>query len=231
MPDAPAFPVPTLRVLPLEDAVIDQLGHDPRSLYVERFWLGILGPSATWLLRRLAAGLEAHPTGFDLDLPATAAELGLGRRSGKHAPFVRCIERCCRFGATEARDEATLLVRRKLAPLTRAQVERLPEHLRIEHQHWQEHPEAGSPLVLEQLRQRARQLALSMLQLGEDGPAAERQLHRWRIHPAVAHEATAWAVTRHRQLLAEQAAQQSPPAAAAGGSRGPRPDAEPPDAA
>ena len=33
------------------DEVTDQLGHDARSAYVERFWLGILGPSATWLLR------------------------------------------------------------------------------------------------------------------------------------------------------------------------------------
>jgi hypothetical protein len=226
VPEAPAFPNPTLRVLPLEDVVIDQLGHDPRSLYVERFWLGILGPSSTWLLRRLAAGLEAHPSGFDLDLPATASELGLGHRGGKHAPFVRCIERCCRFGVTEAR-ETTLLVRRKVPPLTRVQVERLPDHLRAEHAHWQEHPDAA-PLVLEQLRQRARQLALSMLQLGEDGAAAERQLHRWRIHPAVAHEATAWAVTRHRQLLAEQQAQAR---TGTGGPGGPVVAPEPPDAA
>jgi hypothetical protein len=228
VPDAPTFPIPTLRVLPWEDVVIDELGHDPRSLYVERFWLGILGPSATWLLRRLAAGLEAHPTGFELDLAATAVELGLGHKSGKHAPFVRCIERCCRFGAAEVHDGATLRVRRKLPPLTRAQVERLPEHLRLEHRTWQEHPEAGSPLVLEQLRHRARQLALSMLQLGEDGPAAERQLHRWRIHPAVAHEATAWAVTRHRQLLAEQESRRH--AATADGAIAAAPE-PPPDAA
>jgi hypothetical protein len=35
--------------------VVDTLGFDPRSSYVED-WLGILGPSTTWLLRRLAAG-------------------------------------------------------------------------------------------------------------------------------------------------------------------------------
>ena len=27
------------------DPLIDELGHDARSRYVERFWLGILGPS------------------------------------------------------------------------------------------------------------------------------------------------------------------------------------------
>ncbi len=57
----------------------------------------------------------------------------------------------------------------------------------------------GSALAVEQLRNRARHLALSLLELGEDGEATERQLHRWRIHPAMAHDATAWAVARHRQ--------------------------------
>src|ERR671933_2368459 len=71
-------PPATLPVRPWPDGVIDALGHDPRSVYVERFWLGILGPSTTWLLRRLAAGLEAEPAGFSLSLPDTAQALGLG---------------------------------------------------------------------------------------------------------------------------------------------------------
>ena len=58
----------TLAVRPWPDPVIDALGHDPRSAYVEHFWLGILGPSTTWLLRRLAAGFETSPSGFDLQL-------------------------------------------------------------------------------------------------------------------------------------------------------------------
>ena len=43
---------------PWPDDVIDALGFDPRSPYVERFWLGVIGPSTTWLLRRIAAGLR-----------------------------------------------------------------------------------------------------------------------------------------------------------------------------
>jgi hypothetical protein len=42
--------VPSATILPVRpwpDPVIDALGHDPRSAYVERFWLGILGPSTT----------------------------------------------------------------------------------------------------------------------------------------------------------------------------------------
>jgi len=212
VPTPPTFPTPSLAVRAWPDPVIDAVGHNPRSPYVERFWLGVLGPTATWLLRRLVSGLEASPAGFDLDLAATAGELGLGRHSGPHSPFVRSIQRCCRFGATELADEVTLRVRRKLAPLTRPQVERLPEHLQVAHRSWLEQRAPGTSLAVEALRNRARHLALSLLELGEDGEATERQLHRWRFHPAMAHDATAWAVARHRAAAA--AAVSEPPDAA-----------------
>jgi hypothetical protein len=213
MPALPTFPTPTLMVRPWPDPVIDAVGHDPRSPYVERFWLGLLGPTATWLLRRLVSGLEQEPAGFELDLGLTAWELGLGNRSGQHSPFIRSIHRCCRFGAAELSDATTLRVRRKLPPLTRVQVERLPDPLRASHEHWSAEQAPGGAVSIDQLRNRARHLALSLLELGEDGEATERQLHRWRVHPAMAHDATAWAVARHR------AATEAAIPAAAGGPR------------
>ena len=36
-----------LQVRPWSDDVVDELGFDPRSSYVEDYWLGILGPSST----------------------------------------------------------------------------------------------------------------------------------------------------------------------------------------
>jgi len=217
MPTVPTVPSPTLAIRPWPDLVIDEVGHDPRSPYVEQFWLGVLGPTATWLLRRLVAGLEAAPAGFELDLATTSCELGLGAHLGPHTPFVRSIRRCCRFGAADLIDEGTLRVRRKLPPLTRTQVERLPDRLRVAHETWTERDAPGSALAVERLRNRARHLALSLLELGEDGEATERQLHRWRIHPAMAHDATAWAVTKHREAHATPPAEGSihePPGAA-----------------
>jgi hypothetical protein len=198
MPTPPTFPISSLTVRPWPDPVIDAVGHDPRSPYVERYWLGVLGPTATWLMRRLVAGLEDSPAGFELDLGVAAMELGLGNRSGQHSPFIRSIQRCCRFGAADLTDGETLRVRRKLPPLTRVQVERLPDGLRASHERWTQQHTPGTPVAVEHLRNRARHLALSLLELGEDGEATERQLHRWHIHPAMAHEATAWAVARHR---------------------------------
>lgn len=192
----PTYPIPTLAVRAWPDGVIDTVGHDVRSAYVERFWLGVLGPSATWLLRRLVSGLEDDPDGFELDLALTATQLGLGNRSGRNSPFFRSIERCCRFGAAHLIDERTLRVRRKLPPLTRMQIARLPLPLQQAHQMWVEGP--ASNLPVDQLRERARGLALSLLELGEDAEATERQLHRWRLHPAIAHEALGWALERQR---------------------------------
>jgi hypothetical protein len=193
--DSPSVTV--LPVRPWPDGVIDALGHDPRSTYVERFWLGILGPSTTWLLRHLANGLDASPDGFDLDLPATAQALGLGSRGGRHSPFMRALSRCCQFDVAEARADGVLAVRRKLPPLNRRQILRLPPDLAAAHQAGQD-AELQTP-AHEQQRRRARRLALSLLELGEDVDATEHQLVRWKFHPVLCREAAAWAGERHRQ--------------------------------
>ena len=87
----------TLTVRPWPDSVLDDVGHDPRSPYVERFWLGVLGPSSVVFHRRLAAELEANPSGFELPLEETAKTLGLGMRGGRNSPFLRTINRCAQF--------------------------------------------------------------------------------------------------------------------------------------
>ena len=185
------------------DPVIDQLGHDPRSSYVETFWLPILGPSSVWLLRRLADGLDRNPEGFELDLIDTAQALGVGMRGGRNAPLLRTFERCCRFGAARMHGPTSLMVRRRLAPLTRTQTERLPQSLQARHDTWLRQPRTSPSF--DQMQTRARSLALSMIQLGEDNITIERQLHRWRFHPAVAHDAVRWALARAPQTEAPTA--------------------------
>ncbi|MGQ0519812.1 MAG: hypothetical protein ACT4PX_01515 [Actinomycetota bacterium] len=204
---APPVPVPApapppaqvLAIRPWPDPVIDSLGHDPRSQYVETYWLGILGPSTTWLLRRLVSGLEASPAGFDLPLADTARCLGLGDRGGRNSPFTRALTRLVQFDLAQPHGHAGLAVRRKVPPLNRRQVQRLPAVLQAQHRALQE-TDLRTPAA-EGLRRRGRQLALSLLELGEDLEAAERQLLRWRYHPALARESAAWAWDRHRRAL------------------------------
>ena len=205
------------------DPVIDAVGHDPRSAYVEQFWLGVLGPSTTWLLRRLAAGLESNPEGFDLPLAETARALGLGASGGRHSPFVRALTRCCQFDlARPGEEEGSLAVRRRLPPLNRRQLMRLPPELQAAHQQWQDE-QLRTPAA-ESLRRRVRRLALSLLELGEDLEATERQLLRWKFHPELCREAAGWAWARHRQAMAEAGLPGGEPGSGTG-------SAHPPDAA
>ncbi len=199
------FEYDTLAIRPWPDDVIDSLGFDPRAPYVERFWLGVLGPSTTWLLRRIAAGFDQAPEGFDISLGETAQALGLGDRGGRHSPFLRTVNRMIQFelARVEAAGAGELAVRRRLPPLNRRQLARLSPSLQAAHTHWQ--AEQLKELPAEAQRRRGRQLALSLLELGEDLEEAERQLLRWRYHPSIVQESLSWAVEAHRNAVAAEA--------------------------
>src|SRR4029078_8531081 len=66
-----------LMVVPWLDPVVDSIGYEVRSQYVALFWLNVLGPTATWILRRLVLGFDRYPLGYELDLGETANALGL----------------------------------------------------------------------------------------------------------------------------------------------------------
>jgi hypothetical protein len=209
----------TLRVEPWLDPVVDEVGHDPRSVYTEMYWLPVLGPSTTWLLRRFAAHLDEMPGGVDLDTEELAKGLGLGERSGPNAPFARTVKRCVDFQMAEWRD-TSLAVRRHLPPLARRHLCRLPESLQARHAL---ETQAGRPrTVTDRLRLHGRRLALSLLDYGDDQAAAEAQLLRWGFHPATASECAVFAGIEHAR---REAARRAHPAGAAAGS--PRAAAEP----
>ena len=109
-----AAPTSTLVVRPWWDPTLATTGHDPRGEYVERLWLGVIGPSAVVLLRRLARGLAEHPDGYAISLPDTARAIGLGAGTGRSAPINRTIDRCCMFGLMRRRDAGAVDVRTHL---------------------------------------------------------------------------------------------------------------------
>lgn len=179
----------TLWIEPWLDPVVDEVGHDPRSAYVETYWLPVLGPSCTWLLRRFALRLDELPTGVELDLDELARSLGLGERSGANAPFARTIKRCVDFEMAHWL-ETGLAVRRRLPPLSGRHLRRLPASLQDLHAR----ETALRPgTVSDQLRRHGCRLALSLLEFGEDRSAAEHQLVRWAFDPLLASECADWA--------------------------------------
>ena len=90
-------------------------------------------------------------------------------------------------------------MRRKLPPLSRGQIAKLPDAGRSAHEAWQEQ-QLAVPADEAKARQ-ARCLALSLLELGEDLESAERWLLRWKYQPTMARSASQWAWQRHRDAL------------------------------
>jgi len=114
---------------------------DTRSRYLELFWLPILGPSATLLLRRLGDALDAldeagQAVELTIDLDEVAQWLGLGGAASRHAPLRRAVARCVRYRFIGLPGPDTLAVRRWCAPLSDRQQARLPEALRDAHRAW-----------------------------------------------------------------------------------------------
>ena len=200
----PAVPPTLLHLRPWADKVIDRVGHDPRSQYVEQFWLGILGPSTTWFIRHVGHRLDREPEGFDLDLDRTARHLGLGRPTSAHSPIHRAIGRTVRFSLARMVGHDGIDVRRRIPPLNRGQVARLPRVVQSAHQDWQEQLLVRNGF--EESQRRARRLALSLFETGHEPDQVERELHRWQYHPALASAATTWALDRHRDAAAALAA-------------------------
>lgn len=135
-PRSPRPPASVLRIEPWPDPVIDRLGFDPRSGYVEQFWLGLVGPASVLLVRHLADRFDVEPDGFELDVADTAALLGLGTSLGRWGPMQRTIHRCIGFGFARRWSEDRVVVRRRIAPLTRAQLVRLPLERQAQHARW-----------------------------------------------------------------------------------------------
>jgi hypothetical protein len=150
------------------------------------YWLGIIGPSTTWLLRRLNYGLEVHGEGYDLHLPETARSLGLGDKMGKNSPFRRALARLITFELARAQGPSELAVRSRIPPLPLRHLSRLPESLQRSHRRWIAEQQLSEP---EQMRRRALRLATGLAEAGHDRPTIERRLAEWRFHPAVAFHA------------------------------------------
>jgi hypothetical protein len=134
--DPNVFPAgPRVTIRPWIDPVVDEHGHDPRSDYVERFWLGVIGPTATWIMRRFAAGFDAEPSGFAIDLADTATSMGLSYAKRTSSPFGKALQRCAMFGLVQPLSDG-YSVRRRIPQVAMRHLRRLPDEVREAHDSW-----------------------------------------------------------------------------------------------
>lgn len=129
-----------LNVMRMVDPVLDELGHDVRSSYVETFWLPILGPTAIWATRRMADWLDDSPAGIEVCLAELGPCLGISGHVSRNAPMGRTMVRLVDFGVASP-DGDCYGIRTTFAPLPLRLMRQLPAGLLERH-----------PLTLETIR-------------------------------------------------------------------------------
>lgn len=179
----------TVRFRSWRDAAVEAQGYDPRSSYTELFWLPILGPSAVWLLRRVKDLLEKEPHGFSIEIGELSVMLGLGSNTGRYSSVQKTLNRLVIFELARIMPSEAVSIRIMMPPLPNRYLARLPESLRREHLEQTGGEETSS---VNAMRARARSLALSLVRLGQDRLAIEKQLLSWRIHPSLCYETLNW---------------------------------------
>ena len=192
-----------LMLIPWIDHRTDAFGHDPRSVYVEQFWLGTLGPSTTWFLRHCATLLDDTDS-TAINLRGTASALGIGHEGGVRSAMVKTVARACRFRAARPVGSSTLAVRLRLPQLSHRQLQRLPAFQQQRHEGFT--VVKMDPDAADRQRQQARQLSMILIEYGDNFSETESQLARLRFNPAIASEAVHWAWSRQHGRMSPEAA-------------------------
>lgn len=112
----------------------DAPSYPADSPYVETFWLPSLGPSSTWLLRKLAAGLQGRQT-FVVLMPDLARHIGLSP-SLSNGPLVKTMGRLERLKMIRPTAINHWKVRCILPGVPFATLSHLPPALQSLHEVW-----------------------------------------------------------------------------------------------
>ena len=113
-------------------------GWDLNHPYVETFWLPVIGPTSTLMLRYVGHNAQTSEyTKFDTTELATCLGLG-GGGTGRNGPVAKTIKRLTRFGLTSidsASDTSDMLVTvmPRVPTVKESLRSKWPEHLRILH--------------------------------------------------------------------------------------------------
>jgi hypothetical protein len=129
--DELVFP-PEFRVVAWADPVVEAVGFSVHHAYVELIWLPVIGPSATWMLRRLGSWAEACPEGMTVRLGELGAWLGIASSVGASSTVQRSLRRLVRFGLGSWQGQ--LAIRTMVPPASERHLRRLSPSLREAHE-------------------------------------------------------------------------------------------------
>jgi hypothetical protein len=129
----------TIHITKWDDPLVEEFGHGPRSMYTETVWLPVLGPTASWLYRRLGSWALHTEGGLDVDLNQLSASLGLGEGLGRNSKMAKALGRLVRFEIARA-GGGELQVRTALPPLPMRIVKGLDPVTQTLHERYMERP-------------------------------------------------------------------------------------------
>jgi len=125
----------TLTLLPHHSPHVERLGFELRSEYVERCHLPLLGPSGTAVLR-LAPLLWRDVEPITLPTSDLARMVGTKHNGGRHSPLSHTLDRPVRLGYAEWLGEGELGIYGTVPPLSRKQLEKVPDDVAQLHHHY-----------------------------------------------------------------------------------------------
>ncbi len=112
-------------------------GWDLNHPYLETFWLPVIGPTSTLLLRYV--GRHVRSSNYTVfDTSDVALCLGVGAGIGRHSPIVKTVQRLARFDlarvdSVEDDPNLRLTVDSHVPPVPPGFQRKWPEHLRVLH--------------------------------------------------------------------------------------------------
>ena len=216
----------TLTIKPWPDPVVDTLGHDPRSRYVETFWLPTLGPTALLLLRHLADRFDRNPERHRAHRVRHVAR-ARARPARRHELADRAH---ARRGSRSSTSPATTRCRHGRGaaqrPAGQPPPPPPPARRRAGRARRVGRGAARRRAARRRARRTRRRIAFTLLEQGDDPDHVERVLHAHRLPPRRRHDSARWAYERHRDALEHARARRArprpePPASALGRSTSP----------
>src|SRR5919106_3190084 len=118
----------TIHTVPHRNAQVRQVGFPLDHAYLEQVWAGVIGPSATLLLRRVPVLWDQRGQPATVDLEELGGSLGLGPKITQ-----RSVERLVRWGMGRWLPSGDLAVPTRVAPLSERQLLRVTPLTRQAH--------------------------------------------------------------------------------------------------
>jgi hypothetical protein len=133
-PPAASQPAPQQRLLCLEPWAqphFDRWGSEPRSTYVERFWLPVIGPSSLVLARSITTGFESNNGSYRVDASHQATAIGVSP-----SQLRRVLDRLVVFGVAKTLGPDMFCIRTMWPVIGSGAIRQLTASLHQQHSDW-----------------------------------------------------------------------------------------------